>query len=150
MVELLRLTMILTGAEMKMSICTATVRSPRLTGHWEQRRIPQWYPAPPEPGRNEPGSSVLRRGADEGCGTVQLNRVSHRAARSWAWLAPRARYRGKLSHRSSSLIQPGLLSNQTGPALHRCNWHRPQQGIAGLAPISRLVQFRNILLSLHS
>ncbi len=45
------------------------------------------------------------------------SRVSHRVARLCAWLAPRARRRGKLSHRSSSLIRPGFLSNQTGPAL---------------------------------
>ena len=39
------------------------------------------------------------------------------AARSCAWLAPRARHRGKLLQRSSSLIQPGFLSSQTAPAL---------------------------------
>lgn len=48
---------------------------------------------------------------------MQLSRVSHRAARSCAWLAPRARHRGKLYSRSSSLIQPGFLSNRTGPDL---------------------------------
>jgi transposase InsO family protein len=29
-------------------------------------------------------------------------------------------------------------------------WHRPRQGIGGLAPISRLAQSRNNLLTLHS
>ena len=32
---------------------------------------------------------------------------------------------------------------------HHYNWHRPHQGIAGLAPISRLAQSRNNLLTLH-
>jgi transposase InsO family protein len=34
--------------------------------------------------------------------------------------------------------------------IHHYNWHRPHQGIAGLAPISRLAQSRNNLLTLHS
>lgn len=34
--------------------------------------------------------------------------------------------------------------------IHHYNWHRPHQGIAGLAPISRLPQSRNNLLTLHS
>ena len=33
---------------------------------------------------------------------------------------------------------------------HHYNWHRPHQGIAGMAPISRLAQSRNNLLTLHS
>ena len=33
---------------------------------------------------------------------------------------------------------------------HHYNWHRPHQGIGGLAPISRLPQSRNNLLTLHS
>jgi transposase InsO family protein len=33
---------------------------------------------------------------------------------------------------------------------HHYNWHRPHQGIRGLAPISRLPQSRNNLLTLHS
>ncbi len=33
--------------------------------------------------------------------------------------------------------------------IHHYNWHRPHQGIAGLAPISRLAQSRNNLLTLH-
>jgi transposase InsO family protein len=33
---------------------------------------------------------------------------------------------------------------------HLYNWHRPHQGIAGMAPISRLAQSRNNLLTLHS
>ena len=34
--------------------------------------------------------------------------------------------------------------------VHHYNWHRPHQGIHGLAPISRLPQSRNNLLTLHS
>jgi transposase InsO family protein len=33
---------------------------------------------------------------------------------------------------------------------HHYNWHRPHQGIAGLAPMTRLRQSRNNLLTLHS
>lgn len=34
--------------------------------------------------------------------------------------------------------------------IHHYNWHRPHQGINGLAPISRLRRSRNNLLTLHS
>jgi len=34
--------------------------------------------------------------------------------------------------------------------IHHYNWHRPHQGIRGLAPISRLAQSGNNLLTLHS
>jgi transposase InsO family protein len=34
--------------------------------------------------------------------------------------------------------------------IHHYNWHRPHQGIKGLAPVSRLIQPRNNLLTLHS
>jgi transposase InsO family protein len=33
---------------------------------------------------------------------------------------------------------------------HHYNWHRPHQGIKGMAPISRLAQSRNNLLTLHN
>ena len=33
---------------------------------------------------------------------------------------------------------------------HHYNWHRPHQGIAGMAPISRLAQSRNNLLTVHN
>ena len=33
---------------------------------------------------------------------------------------------------------------------HHYNWHRPHQGIGGLAPVSRLAQSRNNLLTLHT
>lgn len=34
--------------------------------------------------------------------------------------------------------------------IHHYNWHRPHQAIGGLAPISRLAQSRNNLLTLHT
>ena len=34
--------------------------------------------------------------------------------------------------------------------IHHYNWHRPHQGIKGFAPISRLAQSRNNLLTLHN
>jgi transposase InsO family protein len=34
--------------------------------------------------------------------------------------------------------------------IHHYNWHRPHQGIKGVAPISRLTQSRNNLLTLHN
>ena len=34
--------------------------------------------------------------------------------------------------------------------IHHYNWHRPHQGIKGFAPISRLAQSQNNLLTLHS
>ena len=34
--------------------------------------------------------------------------------------------------------------------IHHYNWHRPHQGIGGLAPISRLARSRNNLLQLHT
>ncbi|HKI65454.1 MAG TPA: IS481 family transposase [Burkholderiales bacterium] len=34
--------------------------------------------------------------------------------------------------------------------IHHYNWHRPHQGIGGLAPISRLARSRNNLLTLHT
>ena len=70
---------------------------------------------------------------------MHVTRVSHRAARSCAWLAPRARHRGKLSQRSSSLIQPGFLSSQTGPALTDA-----KQALAQLAD-----EFQDILKDLR-
>jgi transposase InsO family protein len=34
--------------------------------------------------------------------------------------------------------------------MHHYNWHRPHQGINGAAPISRLAQSQNNLLTLHT
>jgi transposase InsO family protein len=33
---------------------------------------------------------------------------------------------------------------------HHYNWHRPHQGIGGIAPMSRLAKTRNNLLTLHT
>ena len=34
--------------------------------------------------------------------------------------------------------------------IHHYNWHRPHQGIGGIAPMAKLKQSRNNLLTLHS
>jgi transposase InsO family protein len=34
--------------------------------------------------------------------------------------------------------------------IHHYNWHRPHQGIKGLAPTGRLAQSQNNLLTLHN
>ena len=34
--------------------------------------------------------------------------------------------------------------------MHHYNWHRPHQGIGGLAPMTRLKTSANNLLTLHS
>jgi transposase InsO family protein len=34
--------------------------------------------------------------------------------------------------------------------IYHYNWHRPHQGIKGLAPTRRLAQSRNNLLTLHT
>ena len=34
--------------------------------------------------------------------------------------------------------------------IHHYNWHRPHQGIKGVAPMSRLAKSRNNLLTLHN
>ena len=34
--------------------------------------------------------------------------------------------------------------------IHHYNWHRPHQGIKGLAPIIRVARSENNLLTLHS
>ena len=34
--------------------------------------------------------------------------------------------------------------------IHHYNWHRPHQGIGGVAPVSRLARSRNNLLTLHT
>jgi transposase InsO family protein len=47
---------------------------------------------------------------------------------------------------SHSSERTAMLSRWT----HHYNWHRPHQGIGGVAPISRLTQSRNNLLTAHS
>jgi transposase InsO family protein len=66
----------------------------------------------------------------------KAERFIQSALREWAYGIP-------YHH---SLERKAMLSRW----LHHYNWHRPHQGIGGLAPISRLAQSRNNLLTLHS
>ena len=66
----------------------------------------------------------------------KAERFIQSALREWAYGIP--------YHHSSE--REAMLDRWT----HHYNWHRPHQGIAGLAPISRLAQSRNNLLTLHS
>jgi len=73
-------------------------------------------------------------------------------------------YRPQTNGKAERFIQSALRewaygftyqnSQQRGAALdhwiHHYNWHRPHQGIGGLAPMSRLTRSRNNLLTLHS
>ncbi len=66
----------------------------------------------------------------------KAERFIQSALREWAY--------GIAYHHSSQ--RQAMLERWT----HHYNWHRPHQGIGGLAPISRLAQSRNNLLTLHS
>jgi transposase InsO family protein len=66
----------------------------------------------------------------------KAERFIQSALREWAY--------GISYHDSSERI--AMLERWT----HHYNWHRPHQGIGGLAPISRLAQSQNNLLTLHS
>ncbi|MGH8221999.1 MAG: IS481 family transposase [Woeseiaceae bacterium] len=66
----------------------------------------------------------------------KAERFIQSALREWAYGIP--------YHHSSE--RTAMLERWT----HHYNWHRPHQGIKGLAPISRLAQSRNNLLTLHS
>lgn len=73
-------------------------------------------------------------------------------------------YRPQTNGKAERFIQSALRewayaftyqnSHQRGAVLddwiHHYNWHRPHQGIGGLAPMSRLRSSRNNLLTLHS
>jgi len=73
-------------------------------------------------------------------------------------------YRPQTNGKAERFIQSALRewaygftyqnSQQRGAALdhwiHHYNWHRPHQGIGGLAPMSRLTRSRNNLLTLHT
>jgi len=73
-------------------------------------------------------------------------------------------YRPQTNGKAERFIQSALRewaygftyqnSRQRGAALdrwmHHYNWHRPHQGIGGLAPMSRLRSSRNNLLTLHT
>ena len=66
----------------------------------------------------------------------KAERFIQSALREWAYGIP-------YNH---SLERTAMLERWT----HHYNWHRPHQGIKGLAPISRLAQSQNNLLTLHS
>jgi transposase InsO family protein len=65
----------------------------------------------------------------------KAERFIQSALREWAY--------GIAYHRSSE--RTVMLKRWT----HHYNWHRPHQGIGGLAPMSRLSRSRNNLLTLH-
>jgi transposase InsO family protein len=66
----------------------------------------------------------------------KAERFIQSALREWAYGIP--------YHHSSE--RAGMLDRW----IHHYNWHRPHQGIEGVAPASRLAQSRNNLLTLHS
>jgi transposase InsO family protein len=66
----------------------------------------------------------------------KAERFIQSALREWAYGIP-------YQHSSERVA---MLSRWT----HHYNWHRPHQGIGGIAPISRLPQSRNNLLTLHT
>jgi transposase InsO family protein len=66
----------------------------------------------------------------------KAERFIQSALREWAYGIP--------YHHSAE--RANMLERWT----HHYNWHRPHQGIQGLAPVSRLAQSQNNLLTLHS
>ena len=66
----------------------------------------------------------------------KAERFIQSALREWAYGIP-------YNHSSQ---RTAMLERWT----HHYNWHRPHQGIKGLAPISRLAQSQNNLLTLHN
>jgi transposase InsO family protein len=66
----------------------------------------------------------------------KAERFIQSALREWAYGIP--------YHHSSE--RTAMLSRW----IHHYNWHRPHQGIGGVAPVSRLAQSRNNLLTLHT
>jgi transposase InsO family protein len=66
----------------------------------------------------------------------KAERFIQSALREWAYGIPY----GRSSERTA------MLNRWT----HHYNWHRPHQGIGGVAPISRLKRSRNNLLTLHT
>jgi transposase InsO family protein len=65
----------------------------------------------------------------------KAERFIQSALREWAYGIP-------YNHSSQRIV---MLERW----IHHYNWHRPHQGIQGVAPISRLAQSRNNLLTLH-
>jgi transposase InsO family protein len=98
------------------------------------------------------GSAFRSKDFAKACGSLKLRhsftrayrpqtngkaeRFIQSALREWAYGIP-------YNHSSE---RTAMLERWT----HHYNWHRPHQGIKGLAPISRLAQSQNNLLTLHS
>ena len=66
----------------------------------------------------------------------KAERFIQSALREWAYGIP-------YHHSSERAV---MLNRWT----HHYNWHRPHQGIGGLAPVRRLARSRNNLLTLHN
>ena len=96
---------------------------------------------------------------------VSLQALRRRPATSWAsstsspGLPAADQWQGRALHpvgaaRVGLRLHLPPLQRSARPPLdrwnHHYNWHRPHQGIGGLAPMSRLRQSRNNLLTLHT
>ena len=66
----------------------------------------------------------------------QAERFIQSALREWAYGIPDGE-----SPERTAMLKRGT---------HHYNWHRPHQGIGGVAPISRLQRSRKNLLTLHT
>jgi len=98
------------------------------------------------------GSAFKSKLFAEACQALELK---HRFTR---------RYRPQTNGKAERFIQSALREWAYGVAynhsverqemldrwIHHYNWHRPHQGIKGMAPISRLAHSRNNLLTVHS
>ena len=98
------------------------------------------------------GSAFRSKDFAKACGSLNLNHSFTRP------------YRPQTNGKAERFIQSALREWAYGIAYnhssertamlerwtHHYNWHRPHQGIKGLAPISRLAQSQNNLLTLHS
>jgi transposase InsO family protein len=98
------------------------------------------------------GSAFRSKAFKEACAALNLK---HRFTRA---------YRPQTNGKAERFIQSALREWAYGIAYnhsserqamlvrwrHQYNWHRPHQGIKGMAPISRLAKSRNNLLTLHN
>lgn len=98
------------------------------------------------------GSAFRSKAFARACGSLKLKHSFTRA------------YRPQTNGKAERFIQSALREWAYGIAYnhsseraemldrwnHHYNWHRPHQGINGIAPMSRLSQSRNNLLTLHS
>ena len=98
------------------------------------------------------GSAFRSKNFAKAC---RIARIKHRFTRA---------YRPQTNGKAERFIQPALREWAYGGLyrhseeraamlerwIHHYNWRRPHQGIGGLAPISRLTQSRNNLLTLHT